>query len=598
MPIDCIPTRLLERGRALGDAPGYATRVAGQWQMTSWASYVADARAAAKSLIALGFAADAERVPKLCILGFNRPSWVIGAHGAMLAGGAVAGIYTTCSSPEVQYIVEHAEAELVLVENASQLAKLVHEKSRLPNVKRVILFDGAESTDPWVLTWRAFLEAGKGVPDAELDARLGLITADRLASLIYTSGTTGPPKAVMLTHHNLAWTTSQARELIDMGPDERLLSYLPLSHIAEQIFTLHGPATFGYTVYFAESMERLRDDLVEVQPTILFGVPRVWEKFHAGIKAKLAEASPVRKRLAAWAMGVGHDVAMLRNEGKEPGAWLSLQYALANRLVFSRVKAALGLSKIKAAVSGAAPIGADVLHGLAGFDLVIREVYGQSEDTGPTTFNGPGRTRLGTVGPPYPGVEVKIADDGEILVRGPNVFAGYYKDARATAEVLVDGWMHSGDLGAFDADGYLSITGRKKEIIITAGGKNIAPKNIEAELKTFAPIAEAIVVGDRRRFLCALLVLDPAAVTAWGAQNGVADATPASPAVKAAIQAHVDAVNEKFAKVEWVREWRVLPRPLTIDDGELTPTLKIKRKKVEEHFAAILDEIYAEPDAG
>ena len=593
MPIDCIPTRLLERGRTLGEASAYAERVDGEWKPTSWARFVADARAAAKSLVALGFAPADGKIPALCVLGFNRPEWLVSAHAAMLAGGAVAGIYTTCSPEEVQYVVDHAEAEIVVVEDAGQLSKLVAERARLPRLRHVVLFRGATSDDPWVLTWEAFLAAGQAVSDATLDARIDALQADQMASLIYTSGTTGPPKAVMLTHHNLAWTVGGAAKLVNLEPTESLVSYLPLSHIAEQIFTIHAPATYGYTVYFAESMERLRDNLVEVQPTIVFGVPRVWEKFNAGVKAKLAEASPIRRRLAAWAMDVGQRTNQLRNRGEEPGAWLGLQYALANRLVYARVKKALGLSRAKACISGAAPIGADVLHGLSGLDIVIREVYGQSEGSGPSTMNGPGRTKLGTVGPAFPDVEVKIADDGEVLVRGGNVFKGYYKDPKATAETLVDGWLHSGDLGAFDSEGFLSITGRKKDIIITAGGKNIAPKNIEAELKVFPPIAEAVVIGDRRRFLCALLVIDPEAAAAWGQHHGVPDATAQHPELRAAVQAHVDAVNAKFAKVEWVREWRILPRPLGIDTGELTPTLKVKRKKVEEHFASILDEIYA-----
>jgi long-chain acyl-CoA synthetase len=360
------------------------------------------------------------------------------------------------------------------------------------------------------------------------------------------------------------------------------LSYLPLSHIAEQMCTVHMPATAGSTVYFAESLEKVPENLKEARPTAFFGVPRIWEKFHAGLSGRLAQATGVKKRLAAWARGVCSKVNAYRDRGEAIPTALGLQYKLADRLVISKVKAALGFDRAVRLYSGAAPIAPDVLEFMASLDLPIAEIYGQSEDSGPTACNLPGRTRLGTVGPALPGIEVKLAEDGEILVRGPNVFLGYFKEPEATAETLVDGWLCSGDLGAFDKDGFLSITGRKKEIIITAGGKNIAPKNIEAMIKTSPLVGEAVVIGDRRKYLTALVTLGDAA------------AKLDDKAIRTAIQKTIDEANQTLARVEQVKKFAILSKPFGIDSGELTPTMKIKRKVVAQKFAREIDQMYAD----
>jgi len=400
---------------------------------------------------------------------------------------------------------------------------------------------------------------------------------------------------VMLSHQNLIWTASIARELVGSTADDCSLSYLPLSHIAEQMFTIHGPIVAGSAVYYAESIEKVPDNLKEVQPTIVFAVPRIWEKFYAGVTAKLSLATGVKAKLVAWAMNVGKQVYPLKNAGKSPSGFLALKYKLANKLIYSKLATALGLGRARVMVSGAAPIAKEILEFFATLDLTIMEVYGQSEDCGPTTFNVPGRVRFGTVGPTIPGVEVKIADDGEICVRGPNVFLGYYKDKAATDATLIDGWLHSGDLGSFDEDGFLSITGRKKDIIITAGGKNIAPKNIEAALKNTPLVAEAVVIGDRRKFLSALLCLDPDAVERYATTHEVDAASAHENAqIREEIQKAVDGVNTLFARVEHIRKFHILHRLLTIEDGELTPTLKVKRNVVHEHFSDQIEAMYSE----
>ncbi|MBA3503227.1 MAG: long-chain fatty acid--CoA ligase, partial [Deltaproteobacteria bacterium] len=472
---DSIPHRLLGQAQTRPNAIAYQAKVNGRWQPTTWKGFVDQVRLAARALIAQGF----PRGGKVAILGFNRPEWVILDHAAMMAGGAPAGIYTTCSPEEVQYIVHHSEALVVLVEDAAQLAKVKAKREQLPLLKTIVMMRGATATGADVLTWDDFLAKGEAIPESALDERVAQIEDGDLATLIYTSGTTGPPKGVMLSHKNLAWTS---RTLIDVsgGASENdvSLSYLPLSHIAEQMATVHMPATMGVCVYYAESLEKIADNIKDSRPTVFFGVPRIWEKFHAALSGKLAQVTGVKSKLVAWARSVCTRVNAIRDRGEPLPRPLQIQYALAQKLVISKLKTALGFDRARTLISGAAPIAPDVLEFFASLDLPIREIYGQSEDTGPTSFNLAGKTRIGTVGPPLPGLECKIADDGEILIRGPNVFLGYYKEPEATAEALTkDGWLCSGDLGAFDKDGFLSITGRKKEIIITAGGKNIAPKN-------------------------------------------------------------------------------------------------------------------------
>jgi long-chain acyl-CoA synthetase len=592
---DTIPQRLLQQAAKAPSAIAYQTKVDGRWQPTTWQTYVDQVRTAARALIALGF----PRGGKVAILGFNRPEWVIFDHAAMMAGGAAAGIYTTCSPDEVQYIVHHSEAHAVLVEDAAQLAKVMARRDNLPLLRWIVTMRGA-AQDPGkgdgVLSWDDFNRKAEGTPQSELDARVDGLEPSGLATLIYTSGTTGPPKGVMLSHSNLAWTS---RLLIDVdgrsdGVGDVSLSYLPLSHIAEQMASVHMPVTAGSTVYFAESLEKLADNLKDARPTVFFGVPRIWEKFHAGLSAKLGDVKGGKRKLVDWARRVCTEVNAHRDRGTPIPRLLALQYALANKLVIGKIKAALGFDRARALISGAAPIAPDVLAFFASIDLPIREIYGQSEDSGPTSYNLVGRTRIGSVGPPLPGLEVKIAEDGEILVRGPNVFVGYYKEPEATAETLKDGWLCSGDLGAIDKDGFLTITGRKKEIIITAGGKNIAPKNIEASIKQSPIVGEAVVIGDRRKYLVALVTLDEEAAKKLAPELDDASKLCTSPQIKAAIQQQIDETNKELARVEQIKKFSILARPFGIATGELTPTLKVKRKVVAQLYEREIEAMYVD----
>ena len=595
--VDTIPRRLLANAATRPTSIAYYAKHQGSWQPTTWLRFGEEVRTAARALMALGLG-KGERV---AILGFNRPEWTIFDHAAMLAGGVPAGIYTTCSAEEVHYILHHSEARAVLVENEDQLAKVLVRRSELPELRAIVMMRGAQppgGSSADVLGWEAFEARAEGVQPSALEARLDAIQPEDLATLIYTSGTTGPPKAVMLSHHNLAWT---ADALLSTDPDREgnedySLSYLPLSHIAEQMGTIHLPATVGSAVYYAESMERVADNLKDARPTVFFGVPRIWEKFYAALSARLAAATGVKKLLIQRCRKVCLEVHRRRGAGQPIPAALQLQYRLFQRLVTDKIWKAVGFDRARHCATGAAPLATEILEFFASLDLRILEVYGQSEGSGPTSLNRAECGKLGTVGPALPGVEVKIAEDGEVLLRGPNVFLGYLKDAAATAETIQNGWLHSGDLGSIDEQGFLSITGRKKEIIITSGGKNITPRNIEEALKQSALISEAVVIGDRRKFLSVLITLDEAAAKEVRAEQRTPGESE-SQALTRRVQSLIDEVNPKLARVEQVKRFTILPGALSIEGGELTPTLKIKRSVVAKKYAKEIDAMYEAGEA-
>ena len=593
MPADTIPARFLAQAKARPHAAAYYARVDGHWQMTSWRRRAERVQRIARALISLGVPAGGAT----SILGYNRSEWVDWHMATMMIGAAPAGIYTTCAPEQVGYIVAHSESPVLLVDSEDQLRKVQREWARLPLLAHVVLMPSAPQAladGTRVLAWDRFLDRANDVDHDQLEQRLAAVREDTAATVIYTSGTTGPPKAVLLTQKNLTFTADVAMQLVSLGPNDRLFSYLPLSHIAEQMFSVIGPACSGTPVYFARAAETVPDDLKEVQPTVFFGVPRVWEKLAAVVSARMGAIKGPKARLLAWAMDVARRAVALRNAGSPLGPILLAKHALARKLVLGPALTKMGFGAARVCVTGAAPTPRAVLDFFAGLDLALHEVYGQSEASGPTTFNVPGQTRYGTVGRVIPGVEIRIAEDGEILVRGPNVFAGYAKDPDATRESFTDGWLRSGDLGAVDADGFLKITGRKKEIIITAGGKNITPSLIEEALKAIDLVADAVVIGDGRKFLVALLVLDAARAEACQADRADKVLAHESLALRALLQAEIDEVNARLGRVEQIKRFCVLSRPLSLEEGELTPTLKVRRRVVNENFAAEIEALYAE----
>ena len=585
------PHALMATAARIPDRPAYFVRGEHDWIPTSWATLLQQVQKAARALVALGV----QPHQTVCILGFNRPEWLIMDHAAMMVGATTAGIYWTSAPPEVEYVLNHSKSPLLLLEDAGQLAKLEGRRPQLPHLKDVVSMGTAQL--PQTLAWENFLALGNG-PDAvslqvEVDRRMAAIQLDDLGALIYTSGTTGHPKAVMLSHGNLSWTAHALNKIYNTHEQSRLMSFLPFAHVAEKAGAIHAPARGGYAIYFARSIDQLLDHMKEVHPTIYFGVPRLWEKMHAALAEKIGAATGVKGALARWAMGVSHRWHDATLAGRKPSGLLDLQMSLARQLVLNKVKLALGLDQAVLLISSAAPISPENLKFFLGLDMVVREAYGQSEVCGPATMNVDGATRIGSVGRAIPGLALRIAEDGEVLVQGPGVFKGYAGDPAASAEALQGGWLHSGDLGHLDADGYLYITGRKKDLIITSGGKNISPANVESDLMSQPLIEHAVVVGEGRHFLAALLTLKAQELKAFAEREGLPlGGLHEHPRLLAALQAQVDEVNSRHARVSQVRKFAVVAGSFSVDAGQLTPTLKLRRKSVIEAHRELVASLY------
>jgi len=583
-------SEVLDRtARSWGDQPAMKVKRDGLWQTTTWKEYRAEARLTARGFMKLGL----QPGQGVAIIGYNCPQWFLSDVGGILAGGVPAGIYTTSSAEQCAYIAGHSEAAIAVVENEEHLAKFLQVRSELPSLKAIVMMWG-HSNETGVYSWEQLQTMGREVPEAELDARLAAQKPDDLCTLIYTSGTTGNPKAVMISHDNLTWTCASALPALDIRSGDHCLSYLPLSHVAEQIVSLHGPMLFGGCVWFAESLEALGDNLREVRPHYFLGVPRVWEKIQAKIAAAGAQNPPLKKKISAWARKVGLEGGNAEQFGKAKPMF----YGLADKLVYSKVREKLGLDRCRMRVTSAAPISRDTLEFFLSLGIPLYEVFGMSECTGPATISTPNLYQTGKAGWALPGTEVKIAADGEICMRGRHVFKGYFKNEAATEEALdAEGWLHSGDIGTLDDRGLLQITDRKKDLLITAGGENIAPQVLEGQLKGIPVVSQAVVVGDARKYLGALLTLDPEKVAQVAAEFG-SSATDVHGAArcdvfKKALQAQIDGVNSKLAQVQTIKRWTVIPGEFTIEGGELTPTMKIKRKVIREKYASEIEALYS-----
>jgi long-chain acyl-CoA synthetase len=460
-------------------------------------------------------------------------------------------------------------------------------RDELPKLDHVVVFDPAfVPADHFTMTFADLRALGverlAREPDL-LETRAAMVTPATLATLVYTSGTTGPPKGTMITHGNVMWTLKSAPQRFEIAPHDRLLSFLPLSHVAERLASDFSQIIAGGETWFARSLATVVEDLPACRPTVFFAVPRVWEKLHEKVADKLAEETGAKARVIKAYFGA--------TQGSF--AWRAL-----DRVIGAKIRDTLGLDKARVMITAAAPIHPDQIRWFHHIGLPVYELYGQTEDCGPTSANFPGHNKIGTVGLPIPGVTVRIADDGEILVKGGNVCAGYWHDDHATAALIdADGFMHSGDLGAIDADGYLSITGRKKDLIITAAGKNVTPQEIETDIRNHPLVSQAVVVGDGRRYLTALVTLDGEVMAEWAREHGKLmdeEALTRDPDVLAEVQAAIDDANGNRSHAETVRKFSVLPHDLTVARGELTPTLKVKRNVVYERYAELIEAMYAE----
>ncbi|HEX5747380.1 MAG TPA: AMP-dependent synthetase/ligase, partial [Archangium sp.] len=579
--------------------PALWTRKGRTYVPTSWHDYATRVKRFALGLCSLGF----QRGSALPLLSFNREEWLVADLAAMALGGVPVGVYVTSSPEQVQYLVEHCEAGHLVVENEQHLATALAVRERVPRLRHIIILDPPEAPLPQgVLSYAEVLARGTGIDEGPYWDAVNALQPEGLATLIYTSGTTGNPKGVMLSHQNLVWTATHLMRATRMAEDdEALLSYLPLAHIAEQMLSIHGPLLVGAEVYFARSLEKVPEDLRDARPTVFFGVPRVWEKLKGRLEEALRELPAARQSAVGWARGVAVQRNALVLCHERVPLYLEGQYQLARRTVFPALLSRLGFERTHFFCSGAAPIGRDVLEFFSSLDIVIREVYGQSEVSGPTTLNTPDATRLGTLGRPLLGVEVLIAEDGEILVRGGGVCQGYYKDPAATAQLLQDGWLHSGDVGHLDSEGFLHITGRKKEIIVTSGGKKTAPAHIELLLKAVAPVGHALVLGERRNYLVALLTLEPERARSLARQNGWPEdlsALAADPRLRQHLHEVIEReVNPRLARFETIKRFAVLAEDFSISNGALTPSMKMRRQLIEARYKDLIDSLYSDEPA-
>lgn len=616
-----IHQMFLETVENYGDYPALASKRDGQWETITYRQYYEQCRAAAKSFLKLGL----ERYHGVGILGFNAPQWFIANVGCIFAGGLAAGIYTTNSPEACQYVAANCEANVLVVEDKKQLDKILQIKDQLSHLKAIVQYKGElHQKAPFLYTWDEFMKLGEDVPNEQLNTIIDSLRANECCTLIYTSGTTGNPKGVMLSHDNITWTSRIAGNMVGLKiTEEVLVSYLPLSHAAAQMIDLWICVRFAGTTYFAEPdalKGSLGTTLKEVRPTSFLGVPRVWEKMQEKMKAAGAKASLMRRRVADWAKSIGlqYNYSVMNGENAVPWG-----FTLANSIVFKKVSAALGLDRCKFCITGAAPITKETLEYFMSLNIPIMEIYGMSESSGPHTVSFSSAYKITSCGKVMPGCKTKLDNpdqdgNGEICFWGRHVFMGYLNMPDKTSEALdEEGWLHSGDLGRHDQNEFLFITGRIKELIITAGGENIPPVLIEDALKAEAPIvSNAMLIGDKLKFLSMLLTLkcvvddngeptddlSPEAldfcrqhnVTATKVSEIVANKEPA---VYQAIQEAFERVNAKAtSNAQKVQKWVILEQDFSISGGELGPTMKLRRPIVVKMYQEKINEIYAGND--
>ncbi len=600
MTVDTLPHALIEMA---GKQPGRVAlrhKELGVWHDISWSEYLRKVRQVALGLHTLGV----KRGDHVAIIGENRPEWLYSALGAMSVGATFVGVYTTNPAAECEYVVGHSESVVYICEDEEQFDKALVFRSRTPKLRKMVVWnmEGLRHfQDPMLTSFDDLLKTGERLDRENLSLFNELVAQGRtedIAGIIYTSGTTGPPKGALLTHEGYLWVGRQAGAVTRATRDDETISFLPLNHVYEQIFDLMVHVTVGHTVNFTENTDTVMMDMQEVSPTLFHAVPRIWEKYYSGIVLKMSDATWFKRSAYDLALKIGTAYNGAKLKGRSPSLPLTLAYRLAYFAVFRKLKERLGFDHVRLGFSGAAPISHNILKYFQSIGIPIREGYGMTETTGVTHMSEEHRFKLGTVGRALPETEVRIAEDGEILVRHRGIFKGYYRDEENTRMALHDGWMHTGDVGEVDADGYLKITDRKKDLIITAGGKNIAPQYIENLLKFSPYINDAVVIGDGRKYLTAMIVIDEENVTKYAQDNKVQFTTFASltrsEEVLKLIQEEVNQVNSQMARVENIRKFRILNKKLYTEDGEVTPTMKVKRKAINEQYRELIESMYRE----
>jgi long-chain acyl-CoA synthetase len=590
-----FPALFFQQVDAQGDRVALRRKEYGIWNRITWNEYGQMVREAAAGLLAMGL----EPADRVAILGDNRPEWLICNLAAMSIGGATCGVYSTNAPEQVAYVVGHSESAVLFVENEEQVDKVLQVESEL-NLKKVIVWDpkglwGFSHEN--IIFYDEFMQQGRNYLQAHpgcISGRMAGIDPEDIAMIIYTSGTTGRPKGAMISHYNILTLTRSFTSAIAAYPSDEMLSFLPLAHIYENLVSLFTAIWGGATVNFLESINTLGQDLREVSPTVFVNVPRIWEKLVSMIEIRMSDSTILKKILYRLSIGIG--LRYVRTPKNTTGRFLwGLLYWPFYGLVLYHLKRQLGLERLRYAVCGAAPASPELFDYYNALGVPLREGYGQTESTGVIAIQRLDRPRRGYVGEPIPDLEVKIAEDGEVLAKGPNVFKGYFKDPELTAATIVDGWLHTGDVGAMD-DGFLKILDRKKDIIITAGGKNITPAFIENKLKFSSYIQDAVVIGDRRKFLTALILIDEDNVTKYAQDERVpfttfADLTQ-NPEIIKLIDGEVSRINKTLSRVETIKKFALMPRRFYEEDGDVTPTKKVKRRFLEKRYADMIESLY------
>lgn len=578
---------------SFADTEALKWKVGDDWKALNWREFGEHVRDFAKGLIALGLA-PGEFVN---LLGNNVPEYSISDFGVLHAGGVPVSLYNSLAPEQIEYIVNHCDAGYVICEDRTYLERILKIQNELPNVRKVILWRDADefAENDWIVSYESVVALGRAQADTELEQRVKAIDPDDLVTLIYTSGTTGPPKGVMVSHYNVCWTLESLLRAQPLEPGQRQISYLPMAHIAERMVGHYIPLRLGSTIHFCPNPRDVAAYLREVRPTFFFAVPRIWEKLYQGLQNAIHNnPDEGQKKAAEDALAARTEVVRLSTAG-EPIPDDLQKRADDAKPVVDFIRQLVGLDAVINAGTGAAPIATEILEFFWALGVPLYEVYGQSEDTGPTSWNTPDQHRIGTVGPSLPGVEVNLADDGELLVRGGNVTRGYYKEPELTAETFdSEGWMHSGDVAEFH-DGFIKIVDRKKEILITAGGKNIAPSNVENLIKQHPLVGQACLIADQRPFATALIALDADDAAAWASARGKpTDIASLSqdPEVIADIESYIEEMNKRLHNQEQVRKFTILPMEWNVDSGEVTPTLKMKRKVVNQKYSDEIESMY------
>jgi long-chain acyl-CoA synthetase len=605
--VTTVASRVRDRAREMPDRIALREKDFGIWQEVGWADYWNHAELVGHALLALGI----EPGDRVAVHSENRREWLYSDVGAIAVRAITVGLYPTNPPAEVAYLLSHSGARVLVAEDQEQVDKALEVLDQLPDLEKIIYLEPRgiryRYTEPKLMSWEDFLALGAQHRESDPEAvnqRMAQTTEDDVLTMVYTSGTTGPPKGAMLSVSNVEFCI---KVLVEGGgftspppsPADVTLSYLPLCHIAERIFTTWFSACAGIQVHFAESIETVQEDLREVQPTILFGVPRIWEKMLAGVRIRIDSATWLKRMFSQFWLQVADGIAetLVRTGGKHT-AGTRMRYAIGWVFYYRALQDRIGVRKVRYASSGAAPVAPEVLRFLMGIGLPMHEVYGMTENTAIATANRPGRVKLGTVGEPHPGIGLRIDEStGEILTRHPGTFAGYWKNPEATAKTIdADGWLHTGDVGEWVDGTYVKITDRMKDLIITAGGKNIAPSEIENALKASPYIKEAIVIGDARPYLTALIGIELDTVGHWAQTRKLPYTTyrdlGEKKEVLALVQSIVDDVNSRFARVEQVKKFSMLTKELDHEDGELTATQKVKRKAIATMFADQVEGLY------